>query len=220
MVGHGVGVDVSVGVSVGVAVLVGVAVGTVAVGVGVPTIIHWTLPASSAARTRMLAPGMNPSVTQIPDAHFLFEARYNGAQLTVIDPIYSATAIHADHWLPLKPGTDAGLALATARHIWATGRINLDYVREQTDFPILVRLDTGRFLRQSDLEEGGKDNILYMWDPAKKAAVPAPGCEGDRNSKIGLGDLVPPIEGLFEVRLKGGAKVQVVPVGALVSTTQ
>lgn len=159
---------------------------------------------------------MNPSVTQIPDAHFLYEARYNGAQLTVVDPIYSATAIHADHWLPLKPGTDAGLALATARHIWATGRIDLDYVREQTDFPILVRLDTGRFLRQSDLEEGGKDNILYMWDPRMKAPVPAPGCEGDRTSRIGLGDLVPPIEGLFEIRLKGGTKVQVVPVGALI----
>jgi DMSO reductase family type II enzyme molybdopterin subunit len=159
---------------------------------------------------------MNPSVTQIPDAHFLYEARYNGAQLTVVDPIYSATAIHADHWLPLKPGTDAGLALATARHIWASGRIDLNYVREQTDFPILVRLDTGRFLRQSDLQDGGKDDIVYIWDPARRGPVEAPGCEGERTSKIGLGGIVPPIEGLFEVQLKGGARTKVVPVGALV----
>ena len=33
---------------------------------------------------------MNPSVTQISDAHFLYEARYNGAELVVIDPQYSA----------------------------------------------------------------------------------------------------------------------------------
>ncbi len=68
--------------------------------------------------------GMNPAVTQIPDAHFIFEARYNGATVTVIDPIYSATATHADHWLPLSAGTDAALGLATARHIWATNRVN------------------------------------------------------------------------------------------------
>ena len=55
---------------------------------------------------------MNPSVTQMADAHFLYEARYNGAQLTVVDPQYSATAVHADHWLPLRPGTDAALAWA------------------------------------------------------------------------------------------------------------
>jgi DMSO reductase family type II enzyme molybdopterin subunit len=159
---------------------------------------------------------MNPAVTQIPDAHFLFEARYNGAQLTVVDPIYSATAIHADRWLPLQPGTDAALALATARHIWTTKRIDLEYVREQTDFPILVRLDTGRFLRESDFVDGGNDTLLYMWDPVARKPVPAPGCEGDGDSRIGLDGLKPPIEGRFDVALKDGKKVSVVPVGALV----
>ncbi len=109
---------------------------------------------------------MNPAVTQIPDAHFLFEAKYDGAELVVIDPQYSATAVHADQWIPIKPGTDAALALATARHIWDTGRIDLAYVREQTDLPILVRLDTGRFLTEADLREGGGHELVYVWDPA------------------------------------------------------
>lgn len=159
---------------------------------------------------------MNPSVTQIPDAHFLFEARYNGAELTVVDPIYSATAVHADRWLPIRPGSDAALALATARHIWATKRIDLAYVREQTDFPILVRLDTGRFLRESDLTDGGNDSLLYMWDPAQKKPVQAPGCEGARTWKLDLGGLKPPIEGRFRVSLKDGKTITVVPVGSLV----
>ena len=72
---------------------------------------------------------MNPAVTQIPDAHFLFEAKYNGTELVVVDPQYSATAVHADQWVPIKPGTDAALALATARHIWESRQIDLDYVR-------------------------------------------------------------------------------------------
>jgi len=85
---------------------------------------------------------MNPSVTQMADAHFLYEARYNGAELVVVDPQYSATAVHADQWLPLRTGTDAALGLCAARHIWDSGAIDLDYVREQTDLPFLVRLCT------------------------------------------------------------------------------
>jgi DMSO reductase family type II enzyme molybdopterin subunit len=158
---------------------------------------------------------MNPSVTQISDAHFLFEAKYDGARLTVIDPIYSATAIHADAWLPIRPGTDAALGLATARHIWESGRIDLPYVREQTDLPVLVRLDTGRFLRAADLEDGGADDVLYLWDPVASAPVEAPGCQGSRNGKLSLGRLEPAIEGRFLVRLADGREVGVAPVGSL-----
>jgi DMSO reductase family type II enzyme molybdopterin subunit len=158
---------------------------------------------------------MNPSVTQISDAHFLFEAKYAGAELVVIDPVYSATAVHADSWLPIRPGTDAVLGLATARHIWETGRIDLPYVREQTDLPILVRLDTGRFLRGSDLERGGAEDILYLWDPVAKAPIEAPGCQGSRRGKIALDRLEPPIEGRFLVTLADGSEVGVAPVGSL-----
>lgn len=159
---------------------------------------------------------MNPSVTQIPDAHFLYEAKYKGAELVVIDPIHSATAIHADLWLPVRPGTDAALGLATARHIWASGNADLEYLKEQTDFPILVRLDSGRFLRESDLVKGSASDMLYLWDKKTGRAAKAPGCKGDRNSKIALGDLDPVLEGSFEVRLADGKTVKVAPVGSLI----
>lgn len=160
---------------------------------------------------------MNPNVTQIPDAHFLMEAKYNGAELTVIDPIYSATAIRADRWVPPRAGTDAALGLAVAKHIWDTDRINLDYVREQTDFPILVRLDNGQFLRESDMKRRGADNVVFMWDPKKNRPVVAPGCEGaDGKAKIALKrGFEPPIEGQFQVTLESGEEVGVVTVGTL-----
>jgi DMSO reductase family type II enzyme molybdopterin subunit len=159
---------------------------------------------------------MNPAVTQMSDAHFLYEAKYNGADLTVIDPVYSATAMRADHWLPIRPGSDAALGLATARHIWESGRIDLDYVREQTDLPILVRLDTGRFLRESDLRDGGADDLLYMWDARQNAIVSAPGSQGnDERVKLFLGDIEPVIEGRFEVELADGSMLAVAPVGSL-----
>lgn len=159
---------------------------------------------------------MNPAVTQMPDAHFLYEARYDGADLVVIDPIYSATAIHADQWLPIHPGTDAALGLATARHIWESGRIDLAYVREQTDLPLLVRLDTGRFLRESDLRAGGRDDLFFVWDPATGRPVPAPGSPGNRaQPKLVMDGLEPPIEGRFVVTLADGREAGVAPVGAL-----
>jgi DMSO reductase family type II enzyme molybdopterin subunit len=159
---------------------------------------------------------MNPSVTQIADAHFLYEAKYNGSELVVIDPQYSATAIHADQWLPLRSATDAALGMATARHIWDSGKIDLPFVREQTDLPILVRLDTGRFLREADLLEGGRSKLLYMWDPKAKQPVEAPGTEESEQNLIRLPEgFEPPIEGSFEVTLKGGEKISVAPVGSL-----
>ncbi len=162
---------------------------------------------------------MNPSVTQISDAHFLFEAQNNGAELTVIDPHYTATAIHADHWLPLQTGSDAALGLAVARHIWASGKLEVDYVREQTDFPLLVRLDTGRFLRGEDmLGETGDDekrNVTFLWNPDARRPEQAPGSEGADSGKLVVDGFVPPIEGVFEVTLADGSTVSVTTVGSI-----
>lgn len=158
---------------------------------------------------------MNPSVTQIPDAHFLFEAKYNGARLVVIDPMYSATAIHADNWLPIKPGADALLGMGVAKYLWDSGAADWDYVREQTDFPILVREDNGRFLRESDIREGGKTDMLFWWDSDRDELAKVPGCEGDPRHRLAMGRVTPAIEGSWEVALADGQSVRVSTVGTL-----
>ncbi len=63
--------------------------------------------------------GFNPAVTRIPDAHFLNEARYRGAKVVVIAPDMNQSAIHANMWLPIRPGTDASLAMAACQVIVA-----------------------------------------------------------------------------------------------------
>jgi DMSO reductase family type II enzyme molybdopterin subunit len=154
----------------------------------------------------------NPAYTRIPEVHFMHEARYRGAKLVVITPDYNASAIHADRWLNPRVGTDAALALSMAQVILAEGLHDEEYVREQTDLPILVRDDTGRYLRESDLRGGGSDTLLYFWDEAQDALAPVPGCEGEGGRLLALGALRPALSGRRTVELADGSQVVVRPL--------
>jgi len=149
----------------------------------------------------------NPSMTRIPDAHFLWEARYRGAQVVVVAPDQNSSAIHADLWLNPRPGTDAALALAAAQVILAEGLHDAAFVAEQTDLPLLVRTDTHRFLRAADLEAGGADDAFYVWDAARGAPAPAPGSGG--STTLALAGVVPDLAADREVALAGGKRVRV-----------
>ncbi len=154
----------------------------------------------------------NPVYTRIPEVHFMHEARYRGAKLVVIAPDYSASSIHADLWINVKPESDSALGLAAAGVILAEGLHDEEYVREQTDLPILVREDNERFLRESDLKKGGKEDQLYFWDEARDRLAVVPGCQGHGGRTIALGDLRPALSGRYEVKLADGRMVKVRPV--------
>src|SRR4051812_27144650 len=55
--------------------------------------------------------GSNTAVTNIHFWKVIFEARKRGAKVVTIDPYRSPTASKSDWWLPIRPGTDAALAL-------------------------------------------------------------------------------------------------------------
>lgn len=118
--------------------------------------------------------GANPVYTQIPNAHFLNEARYRRARVVTIAPDYSASSVHCDLFVPVRPGTDAALALAIAQAMLASGRIDHEFVRSQTDLPLLVRDDNGRFLRESDTIAGGRDDGFFAYDELSQRIVAAP----------------------------------------------
>jgi DMSO reductase family type II enzyme molybdopterin subunit len=152
----------------------------------------------------------NPIYTRIPYAHFLTEARYRGATVVTIAPDYNASAIHADLWLPVRPGTDTALALAACHVIVAERLYNADYIREQTDLPFLVRSDTHRFLREADVKAGGGEDRFACWDEAKKAPVWVPGTMGSSERTLKLApDQRPALEVTTQVRLASGKDVEV-----------
>ncbi|MFN4260201.1 MAG: molybdopterin-dependent oxidoreductase [Gemmataceae bacterium] len=161
--------------------------------------------------------GANIVQTRIPDAHFAYEARYNGAKICCISPDYNSSAIHADHFLPIQPGTDAMLAMGLARLLIERGWMDRSYVIEQTDLPLLVRMDNGKFLRESDLKLGGDTETFYFWDQQTQQVVVAPGSMGmvkkdPRAAVIRLQGIKPVLEGTFSVTCADGTTIKVTTV--------
>lgn len=150
----------------------------------------------------------NPAYSNIPTYHYLTEARYHGAEIVTIAPDYSPSAIHADHYLPVRIGSDAALALALCRVLVDEGLVNEAFVREQTDLGLLVRTDNQRFLRQSDLREGGSDDIFQLFDTRTGQIAAAP-------RTLDLGKLEPALQGTYRAKLKDGSEIEVVPAFVL-----
>ncbi len=163
----------------------------------------------------------NPAATRIPDAHFFWEARYNGTEVICISPDFSPTAVRSSKWVNPKPGTDAALALGMVHTMVSEDLIAWDYVREQTDMPFLVRVSDQKFLREADLVEGGRDDGFYFWDETSGAVQPAPATgfispfappQPDAEEKsLLLGGLKPAVTGTWTVdTLEGPVEVTTV----------
>jgi nitrate reductase alpha subunit len=112
--------------------------------------------------------GMNWITTKMPDAHWLTEARLKGVRVVVIACEYSATATKGDTVIVVRPGTTPALALGLAHVILRERLYDADYVRQWTDLPLLVRMDTLKYLRAQEVFGGGAA-------PLKSARVLKPG---------------------------------------------
>jgi anaerobic selenocysteine-containing dehydrogenase len=72
--------------------------------------------------------GSNTSVTNIHLWALMHQARKAGARLVAIDPYRCKTAARSDWWLPIRPGTDAALALGIMHILWRDGLQDDDYL--------------------------------------------------------------------------------------------
>ena len=189
--------------------------------------------------------GMNWITTKMPDAHWLTEARLKGARVVVIACEYSATACKADDVLVVRPGTTPALALGLANVILREKLFDAQYVNQWTDLPVLVRMDTLKYLRASDVFGGEPARLKNTAVLAKGEREPPPiqhsrsiVPEAMRNEwgdflwwdrsanapKLLTRDMVgknsgvqnPLLEGSVEVALKDGKKVRCRPVFDLV----
>lgn len=99
----------------------------------------------------------------------------------IVDPRLTNLGKEADIWLPLRPGTDAAMALGWLNVIVNNKLYNEMWVKRWTDLPYLVVEDmeptegvpgslfAGRpvktkLLKESDITEGGSSNRFMVWD--------------------------------------------------------
>ncbi len=165
----------------------------------------------------ILAWGSNVNATRIPDAQMLQKARlHRGAKVVVIGTELNPTAVHADQFVPVRPGSDLAVALAMDQVVLSEKLYDEAYVKEQTDLPLLVREDDGRFLRAADVtgrapapgadpDAGG----FYLWDRTR-GPTPAPA------DRLELGSLDPVLDARGEVDTPAG-KVRVTTVFRLLA---
>src|SRR5512143_150898 len=86
--------------------------------------------------------GYNPSVARLAHATSTVAAVRRGAKLIVVDPRKVGLAAKADHWLRVRPGTDAALALSLI-HVMIENRwYDADFVRDWTNAADVVDGET------------------------------------------------------------------------------
>jgi tetrathionate reductase subunit A len=75
--------------------------------------------------------GANPLEADFPMvgmARNLMHFKRTGGRYVVVDPRFNNTAAKADKWIPIKPGTDAALAMAMIRLIIQSGAYDFTYL--------------------------------------------------------------------------------------------
>lgn len=81
----------------------------------------------------IVAWGTNPITSNVHLWPFIQEARARGARLVTIDPVRSRTAERSDLHLPIRPGTDAVLALGLMHAIFARNEEDRDFLDRYCD---------------------------------------------------------------------------------------
>lgn len=105
--------------------------------------------------------GNNPAATWLARNIEIQQGLRRGARMIVVDPRPTMFARRATQWLQVRPGTDQAVALGLANLLLASGRFDQAFAARWTNGSLLVRSDTGRWLRESDLVQGGREDVLY-----------------------------------------------------------
>lgn len=96
--------------------------------------------------------------------HWIVDMMKRGTKIISVDPRLSWFASRAKYWLPIRPGTDAALAMGMLNVIINENLYEPDWVEKWTNAQHLIRKDTGKLLRESDLIENGSRENYAVWD--------------------------------------------------------
>jgi anaerobic selenocysteine-containing dehydrogenase len=136
--------------------------------------------------------------------HWIIDLMKRGTKIISIDPRLSWFASRAEHWLPLRPGTDAALAMGFLKVIIDENLYDHSFLEKWTNGAHLIRKDTGKLLRERDIRTGGSAENFVAWDQTTGQAV-----VWDTQSLAYTGSETanPAVSGAIEVTLTDGQEV-------------
>ncbi len=86
--------------------------------------------------------GKNLVENKMAESHFFIETMERGAKIVTITPEYSPPATKADYWIPIRPSTDTALFLGISRWLIDNNKYDVNFVKQYTDLPLVMRVDT------------------------------------------------------------------------------
>jgi nitrate reductase alpha subunit len=96
--------------------------------------------------------GKNLVENKMPESHWFSNIMEQGGKIVTISPEYSPPATKSDYWLPVRPGlSDTSIFLAITKILMDRDLYDADFVKQYTDFPMLIRTDTLERLRARDV---------------------------------------------------------------------
>lgn len=129
--------------------------------------------------------GANPADANIQMWQHVANAQEAGAELIVIDPIFSTTASKADYWVHPYPATDAALCMGISKYLIDEKLCDYAFMRDHSCAPFLIDAQTKGYVRMSALgveptvgpisPMTGKPTIVdpvVVWDKATNGPVP------------------------------------------------
>ncbi len=103
--------------------------------------------------------GKNLVENKMTDAHWFIECIERGGRVVVIAPEYGPPSTKADTWIPIRPGTDAAFWLGITRLMIEKKWYDTSFVKQFTDFPLLIRTDTLKRLRADEVFGNYKSDL-------------------------------------------------------------
>ncbi|MCK6486036.1 MAG: molybdopterin-dependent oxidoreductase [Phycisphaerae bacterium] len=182
--------------------------------------------------------GKNLVENKLPDSHWFIECMERGGRIVVIAPEYGAPSTKADYWIPIRPATDAALWLGITRvmidHKWYDEK----FVKQFTDFPLLVRTDTLKRLRADEVFLGYKGGLArdgasfkiqglseeqyaqlgdrVVWDA--KTGKPAAVTRDDVGKRLEAKKIDPALDGAWKIKLVDDSEVEVMTLWTMYRT--
>ncbi len=171
--------------------------------------------------------GKNMVEHKMADVHWMVEGIERQSTIVSIGPDYNPTSSKSDYWIPVRPGSDTALLLGVAHLVVESGRHDAAFLKKFSDLPLLVRMDTLKKLRASDVFPDYKNapNTGYSLSPQSitpelraewgdyvvwdaKTNAPVAITREEVGEKFVAKGVDPVLEGQFDIRMNDGKSIR------------